>query len=236
MNSNVTFSELCEQTFAEISGHSRAVIVFFALMVPVAALGEWAQPSNSAGFDIGFMIDDELAAQGLSAVLAVVAAAIMSTVLTFYLYAAMVRRTHAPGFHRFWPWLGIYILSWLGIALGFIALIVPGLILLTRWSAVLPIVIEGRVPAMDAYGESWRAVRGNSLTVFAVGFVLLVGLLVISGIIGALAIASAGAMTIAVPLISGMIDALGTIVFVAFSVAIYRLMAANTEDVAQVFS
>lgn len=67
-----------------------------------------------------------------------------------------------------WPLFVAGLLAGLGIALGFLALIVPGLFLLTRWILFAPVVVLERLPATDALRRSWNLVRGHGWTVFAV--------------------------------------------------------------------
>src|SRR6187402_2994327 len=60
------------------------------------------------------------------------------------------------------------LLAGLGIALGFVLLIVPGLFLLTIWSLIVPsIVIEGK-SAGESFGRSRELIRGNGWQVFGV--------------------------------------------------------------------
>ena len=73
----------------------------------------------------------------------------------------------------------------IGIVIGLILLIVPGLFLLTIWSMLVPvIVLEGR-SASEAFGRSREVVRGNGWSVF--GLILLTFLIVAiaSGVIRA---------------------------------------------------
>jgi hypothetical protein len=75
--------------------------------------------------------------------------------------------------------IGFGILFGIGVTIGFILLVVPGLILITFWSVGAPaIVVEGIGP-IDAFGRSWRLVRGNAWPVFGA---LLVVLLIVIGI------------------------------------------------------
>lgn len=67
-----------------------------------------------------------------------------------------------------WPLFVAGILAGVGVALGFIALIVPGLFVLTRWILVTPVVVLERLPATDALRRSWHLVRGHGWKVFAV--------------------------------------------------------------------
>jgi hypothetical protein len=68
------------------------------------------------------------------------------------------------------------ILAAIGIGIGIILLVVPGLYLLTIWSMLVPvIVIEGR-SAGEAFTRSREVVRGNGWSVF--GLILITFLLV----------------------------------------------------------
>jgi hypothetical protein len=77
------------------------------------------------------------------------------------------------------PLIGFGLLFGIGVGIGFFLLVVPGLILITFWSVGAPaIVVEGIGP-IDAFGRSWRLVRGNGWPVFGT---LLVVLLINIGI------------------------------------------------------
>lgn len=67
-----------------------------------------------------------------------------------------------------WPLFVAGILAGVGIALGLLALIVPGLFLLTRWVLVTPVVVLEQRSPTDALRRSWQLVRGHGWTVFAV--------------------------------------------------------------------
>ena len=130
-------------------------------------------------------------------VLAVVAA-VVSLVLAV-LYQGMVvqlvrdvqdgRRDHTVGelFSSVSPVLlvliAVSILAGLGIAIGFVLLIVPGLILLTFWSVVAPVTVIERPGVFSAFSRSWELVRGYGWPVF--GTIVLVFLLVIVASIAA---------------------------------------------------
>lgn len=110
-------------------------------------------------------------------------AAIISLVATFWVQGALVRAVDdvrdgradlsvGETFSRVRPQLPAIIvagiLAGLGIALGLVLLIVPGLILLTWWILIIPvIVLEGR-SAGEAFGRSRELVRGHGWSVFGV--------------------------------------------------------------------
>ena len=77
--------------------------------------------------------------------------------------------------------IAVSILAGLGIAIGFLLLIVPGLILLTFWSVVAPVTVIERPGVFTAFGRSWELVRGYAWPVF--GTIVLVFLLVIAAAI-----------------------------------------------------
>src|ERR1700753_2935850 len=64
------------------------------------------------------------------------------------------------------PVAGASILAAIGITIGFILIIIPGLILLTFWSLIVPSIVLGGSPAMGSFGASWRTVRGFAWNVF----------------------------------------------------------------------
>ena len=70
------------------------------------------------------------------------------------------------------------ILASIGIAIGFILIIVPGLILLTFWSLIVPEIVIGGAGALESFGRSWRTVRGYAWNVF--GTFILVFLILIA--------------------------------------------------------
>jgi hypothetical protein len=66
------------------------------------------------------------------------------------------------------------ILAGIGIAIGFVLLIVPGLFLITIWAVIAPVIVIERKGALEAFGRSWELVKGNAWRVFGVVVVLFV--------------------------------------------------------------
>ena len=83
------------------------------------------------------------------------------------------------------PLLVAGLLAGLGIAVGLVLLIVPGLFLLTIWAVIAPVIVIEKTPALEAFGRSRELVRGHGWTVF--GIVIITGLLtgIASGILQA---------------------------------------------------
>jgi hypothetical protein len=61
---------------------------------------------------------------------------------------------------------GAGILASIAIAIGFALIIVPGLILLTFFSLIVPWIVIGGSGAMDSFARSWQTVRGYAWHVF----------------------------------------------------------------------
>jgi len=84
------------------------------------------------------------------------------------------------------PVIGASILAGIGIAIGLILLIVPGLVLLTFWSLIIPFIVLGGSGVFEAFGNSWRTVRGYAWRVFGtyvLVFLILIAFEIVLGLI-----------------------------------------------------
>ncbi len=85
------------------------------------------------------------------------------------------------------PLIIMSILFGIAVVIGFVLLIIPGLVLLTLWAVTAPsIVVEGRGP-IEAFGRSYQLVKGQAWTVFGIivcVFLILVVSYIIMGVIG----------------------------------------------------
>jgi hypothetical protein len=75
--------------------------------------------------------------------------------------------------------IGAGILLGLAVGIGFLLLVIPGVILLTIWIAVIPAVVLENRGVMDSFGRSRELVRGNGWNVF---FVILVTIVLLLGV------------------------------------------------------
>jgi hypothetical protein len=93
----------------------------------------------------------------------------------------------------FWPLVAVSILFGLALAIGFILLIIPGLILMVIWSVVAPVTVLERPGVGAAFGRSRELVRGNGWQVFGVIVIVFLAVAVLSLAAG-LAAASLGSL------------------------------------------
>ena len=109
--------------------------------------------------------------------------AVISLVGVFWVQGALVTAVEdirdgradlslADTFGRVRPQLGAIVvaglLAGLGIVVGLVLLIVPGLVLMTWWVLVIPVVVLERTGAGAAFGRSRELVRGFGWNVFGV--------------------------------------------------------------------
>lgn len=105
------------------------------------------------------------------------------------------------------PLIAFGILFGIGVAIGFVLVIIPGLILLTFWSVGAPaIVVEGAGP-IQAFGRSWRLVRGDAWPVFGTLLVVLLIVIAIGVVLGIIATPIGNGATVVASIISDAITA-----------------------------
>src|SRR4051812_38337289 len=133
--------------------------------------------------------------------LAVLLASVIGTVATFW-YQGMVveatedildgRRDHTIGSlfasvaPVLLPLIGAGILAAIAIGIGFILIIVPGLILLTIWAVLAPAIVVEKRGVFEAFGRSRELVRGSGWQVFGVIVVLFLLQAVVGGVVQAI--------------------------------------------------
>jgi hypothetical protein len=78
--------------------------------------------------------------------------------------------------------IGAAIVSGIGILFGFIACIIPGIVLLTLWSVTAPAIVVERLGVFEALGRSWNLVKTNFWQTLGVIFIFWVIALVLTWI------------------------------------------------------
>lgn len=82
--------------------------------------------------------------------------------------------------------LAMSILFGLGVGIGFILIVIPGLFLMTIWAVTAPVVVIERSSVLGAFSRSQELVRGNGWPVFAVILTAIVGVAIVRTIVQAI--------------------------------------------------
>jgi hypothetical protein len=87
---------------------------------------------------------------------------------------------------RLFPMIGLSIVSGIGIALGLVLLVVPGIILMLMWMVAVPVLVEERRGVFESLGRSAELTRGSKGWIFLL-LILYWGIgMLVSGAVGAL--------------------------------------------------
>ena len=176
---------------------------------------------------------------GLLAVLIQLVAGTLFTGMVVQLVADVQdgRRDASPGqlLRAVTPVLGqlilVGIVAGIGIVIGFILVIIPGLYLLTVWSVAAPVVVLEHPGVFAALRRSRELVRGNGWQVFGVIAVLYILVSVFSFVIEGAADSAGAGIGIVVRVIVGVLTA--PLVALAASVMYFELRGRAREDVVE---
>jgi hypothetical protein len=154
--------------------------------------------------------------------------AVIGIVAAYFLIVPMLRRA---GLHTrsdadaFLPFVGLSVLSTLGVLLGFIAFIIPGLFVMARWSIAQPLLVGRGAGVMEALGESWERTRGSEFSIIIAALALALAPIVVM-IATAVFFEETSPVRIGVTqLASSAMSA----IFLGMGVAIYGLMMGGSE-------
>jgi hypothetical protein len=139
------------------------------------------------GFILGFVL-----------VYVLQACLVQGTVASLRGQSASLDKSLGTGFSLFLPLLGVSILMALGEVLGFIGLIVPGLMLMIRWSVAVPtLVVERGRGITGSMGRSADLTKGHRWSIF--GLFVIVGIVfwLFSAVAGVIGFSISGAFNLA---------------------------------------
>ena len=121
------------------------------------------------------------------------------------------------GLRAFLPLIGLSILLGIAIGLGFILLIVPGILLWLAWCVAVPAYVVEQPGVFASFERSADLTRGNRLRIFALACVFVVAAIIVTIVVGAvggiLSFATAGlfvyvSAAIVSPVIAAVVGAL----------------------------
>ncbi|HSO99716.1 MAG TPA: hypothetical protein VLP43_12250 [Solirubrobacteraceae bacterium] len=130
----------------------------------------------------------------------------------------------------FWALLAVSILFGIGVAIGFVLLIIPGLVLLVIWSVVAPVTVLERPGVFAAFRRSREIVRGNGWNVFGVVVIVFVIVFLISIVV---ALAASGLGSVGRALVQWAVNsAIAPLTALSASVLYFALLGMHTEPTA----
>lgn len=249
MDREADVSGILSETVDVVSGAGRAVLIYVLILGLSSGIGGL--------FGLVSMEDNLFSAQwmggafdtqtaGLFQVLFGLWNTVLLVIASYFLLVQMMGalgRSMSAG-ARFWSFVGMSILAAIGVAIGFVLLIVPGLIVMVRWSAANGYLLSGEHSITDSLGASWEATKGHGWAIFGAGLVLWIGLAVLNSVITGVVIGTGIAagegstfspvFAVAVAL-SSFVESFGNAVNFAFSMAVFHLIAPADTSVADVF-
>ena len=127
------------------------------------------------------------------------------------------------------------ILSGIGIGIGFILLIIPGLYLIGRLALVAPAIADRAIyNPIEAIRTSWDLTRNNGWAVFfflfLVNLVIVIAALIIGGIVAVIFGSEPGIGRMLGGFVEAAFGAIGSLVSIAVSAAAYRQLALRTSS------
>jgi len=102
---------------------------------------------------------------------------VVGIVSAYFALEVMLRKTGLAtrdSGDAFVPFLILSILSMLGVMLGMILFVLPGLIIMARWSIAQPLLIARGDKPKQALAESWELTKGSEFQILIAFLVLLI--------------------------------------------------------------
>lgn len=147
----------------------------------------------------------------------------------YFLYEAVLARTglrSRQSDDAFLPFIGLAVITTLAIMVGLIALVIPGLYLIARWSIAAPVLmIDGKGP-IKAMQDSWERTKGSD-------FSILVAVLLFYGVPTLASIAAGFVFGPEDPLgigLSQLASAVASALGVAMAAGIYGRLVGGKQD------
>jgi hypothetical protein len=154
---------------------------------------------------------------------------VAAIIASYLLIETMIRNAGlavAAGGRRYFVYLGISLLIGICTALGLVVFLIPGLIIMARWSIATPLLIGGGRRGFEAMGESWKATRGNEFPLVVAIVALWVPFEVIG--IGA-GLFRGSAVSIPLMALSAIASTAAGVIAAALNVAIYSMFIKSDE-------
>ncbi len=254
MGEDFSIGRVISRAFSVV-GKNAVTFFLLALVVqlPASAMNFYNVATTSPGLSQAQILARTFSPQGLT-ILGITT--LVYLVLALILQASILRgaitslggRTAtlveclSTGLSVFFPMIAITILTMLGAMLGFILLIIPGIMLLLRWSVSIPVRIMEGPGILKSMGRSAELTRGHRWAIFGTLIVFGIMSIGLSIVVALVATTTGGAGQSVVSIVTSAIVGMISIVFgAAASASIYYELRSikdgvGAEQLAAVFA
>lgn len=101
------------------------------------------------------------------------------------------------------PLIGLTILLILGLMVGFVLLVIPGMILYIMWSVAAPALVVEKTGVFAAFGRSRFLTKGARWKIFGLQILLVVVFMLLSSVVGVMMVAGGGLQSLAAQMEGG---------------------------------
>jgi len=225
------------QTFDLVRDNLPTLGLYVAAVGGVSAAGTAAglisQETGTIGFNGGLLRSGDIGGFGFFLQLPFY---VFGLIATYFLVAKVLQNAGRwQGAElRLLPYIGMSIISLVALVIGIFLLIVPGLIIATRWTPAAGFLISGRASATDCLRQSWDATSGHSWPIFFAGLALIV----LTWLFSAISVAPLAFFSdeFSAYLLSSFVNAFTGGLLSVYGIAIYLLVTSGTEELEDVFS
>lgn len=216
----IAFGDVMSGTFARIGDNWRAVLIYLVAMVAMnAATGILATLSPVLGGVFG------------------VATVFGGFAGQYLLFRAMLLQSRLIGRDmpfKVFRFMGMALVAVVGVMFGYVLLVIPGLIIGSRWLAAPCYLIATDRGTFGSLGASWEAAGGRTTPIAFAALAIIIGGAVLLGVVGGLL----GQFT------SGMLEqvqvSLGFqifwVVMMACSVTVFGMVNEDGDRIADIFA
>lgn len=239
MPNEANFSGFFSETLALLSEGVRGVVLY---VLAVAGMNGVLLALGLADMETGIGALDDIANAAnfgdWTQSLAQIVIGLLTLGASYFLLAHFMSlrgRVVSPDM-RILPFIGMSILAFLGVVLGFLLFVIPALILLVRWSAANGFLVSGQSGVVDALSQSWNATRGYSWPIFGVAVVISLATLLVMGAFAGITFSMVDDGLWIAAIITTALDAFSDTIYLALSIAVYHCIVPPDTSVSEVFS
>ncbi len=236
-NRKINVGDIYRELSEVVATNRRPIFTYVLIFVPLTTLANWLDVRYGlvdTGSSSAWQMRDENGAFGFLVLLASLAGQyVLFERLLFTSRDAPARAARMLGF------VGLAIVSFLGVVGAAIFLIIPGLFVASRWLMCPAFYVGEEKGVFEALGASWERTRGNTGAVMLAIVLFVVVAAAVGSIIGGIGMAIVGGLPFfswIFFLANGLASETWTVLIVSLSVGTYRLLGSPAAELADAFT